>query len=99
MEQLLNHQFLPAIIVVFSVIAAFLIDFLFRVVFRSFASKTKTTFDDNLIDIVLPNLIQIASVHMNIVNSLDNTFMITKKNSEKIFLNLKTLIYKYRGLE
>ena len=52
MEQLLNHRFLPAIIVVFSVIAAFLIDFLFRVVFRAFASKTKTTFDDNLIDIL-----------------------------------------------
>jgi len=52
MEELLNHRFLPAIIVVFSVIAAFLIDFLFRVVFRAFASKTKTTFDDNLIDIL-----------------------------------------------
>jgi len=54
---------------------------------------------DDVVDIILPNLIQIASVHQSIVNSLDNTFMITKKNSEIIFVNLKTLIYKYRGFE
>ena len=52
MEELLNHRFLPAIIVVFSVLAAFIVDFLFRVVFRAFASKTKTNLDDNLIDIL-----------------------------------------------
>jgi hypothetical protein len=51
------------------------------------------------LDSILPNLIQIASVHQSIVNTLDNTFMITKKNSEIIFQNLKTLIYKYRGFE
>ena len=54
---------------------------------------------DNDLDIILPNLIQIASVHQGIVNTLDNTFMITKKNSGTIFQNLKTLIYKYRGFE
>jgi hypothetical protein len=54
---------------------------------------------DVVIESILPNLIKIAEIHRNIVNSLDNTFMITKKNSENIFMNLKTLIYKYRGLE
>jgi len=58
----------------------------------------KNKIEDNL-DIILPNLIQIASVHQGIVNTLDNTFMITKKNSGTIFQNLKTLIYKYRGFE
>jgi hypothetical protein len=56
----------------------------------------KNKIEEYEIDSILPNLIQIASVHQNIVNTLDNTFMITKKNSEIIFLNLKTLIYKYR---
>ena len=50
-NKLLNQQ-LPAIIVVFSFIAAFLIDFLFSVVFKRFASNTKTSFDDNLIKIL-----------------------------------------------
>ena len=59
----------------------------------------KNKIEEYEIDSILPNLIQIASVHQNIVNTLDNTFMITKKNSEIIFLNLKTLIYKYRGFE
>jgi hypothetical protein len=58
----------------------------------------KNKIEDGL-DIILPNLIQIASVHQGIVNTLDNTFMITKKNSGTIFQNLKTLIYKYRGFE
>jgi len=59
--------------------------------------KNKIEVDD--INNVLPNLIQLASVHMSIVNTLDNTFMITKHNSLTIFDNLKTLIYKYRGFE
>ena len=59
----------------------------------------KNKIEEYEIDSILPNLIQIASVHQSIVNTLDNTFMITKKNSEIIFLNLKTLIYKYRGFE
>ena len=50
-SKLLNQQ-LPAIIVIFSFIAAFMIDFLFSVVFKKFASKTKTNFDDNLIKIL-----------------------------------------------
>ena len=51
------------------------------------------------LDIILPQLIAIADVHRDIVNSLDNTFMITKKSSTLIFMNLRTLIYKYRGFE
>ncbi len=50
-SKLLNQQ-LPAIIVIVSFIAAFIIDFLFSVVFKRFASKTKTNFDDNLIKIL-----------------------------------------------
>ncbi len=50
-NKLLSQQ-LPAVIVVFSFIAAFIIDFLFSVVFKRFASKTKTNFDDNLIQIL-----------------------------------------------
>ena len=45
------------------------------------------------------NLIEIGEIHKHIINSLDNTYMITKNNSRKIFMNLKTLIYKYRGFE
>jgi hypothetical protein len=44
-------------------------------------------------------LIKIANIHRSIVNSLDNTFMITKRYGEKIFMNLRNLIYKYRGFE
>ena len=58
----------------------------------------KNKIDEN-IETTLINLIQIGDIHMNIVNSLDNTFMITKKNSEIIFNNLRTLIYKYKGFE
>ena len=54
---------------------------------------------DGVHNIIIPNLIQITSVHQSIVNTLDNTFLITKKYSEIIFQNLKTLIYKYRGFE
>ena len=59
----------------------------------------KNKISDDQINIVLPNLIKIADIHMAIVNTLDNTFMITKNNSRIIFENLKTLIYKYRGFE
>ena len=44
-------------------------------------------------------LIKVANIHRSIVNSLDNTFMITKRYGEKIFMNLRNLIYKYRGFE
>lgn len=45
------------------------------------------------------NLLHIGEIHRHIVNSLDNTFMITKRESKKIFMNLRTLIYKYRGFD
>jgi len=44
-------------------------------------------------------LIKVADIHRSIVNSLDNTYMITKRYSKIIFTNLKNLIYKYRGFE
>ena len=51
------------------------------------------------INITIENLLQIGEIHRNIVNSLDNTYMITKRESKKIFHKLRTLIYKYRGFE
>ena len=45
------------------------------------------------------NLLHIGEIHRHIVNSLDNTFMITKRESKKIFYKLRTLIYKYRGFD
>ena len=45
------------------------------------------------------HLLEIGEIHKHIVNSLDNTFMITKRTSQIIFDKLKTLIYKYRGFE
>tara|TARA_B110000971_G_scaffold70495_1_gene72235 strand:+ start:5812 stop:8610 length:2799 start_codon:yes stop_codon:yes gene_type:complete len=45
------------------------------------------------------HLLEIGEIHKHIVNSLDNTFMITKRTSQIIFTKLKTLIYKYRGFE
>ena len=47
----------------------------------------------------LNHLLEIGEIHKNIVNSLDNTFMITKRCSRNIFENIKTIVYKYRGFE
>ena len=58
----------------------------------------KNKIDEN-IDEILSILIQIGEVTKDIVNSLDGTFMITKKYSKIIFEKLRTLIYKYRGFE
>ena len=54
---------------------------------------------ENDMNITVENLLQISEIHRNIVNSLDNTYMITKRESKKIFMNLRTLIYKYRGFD
>ena len=54
---------------------------------------------DTDISKTIENLLKIGETHRNIVNSLDNTFMITKRESQKIFMNLRTLIYKYRGFD
>tara|TARA_Y100001970_G_C14197089_1_gene838758 strand:+ start:867 stop:1901 length:1035 start_codon:yes stop_codon:yes gene_type:complete len=51
-EILLSDRWLPAVIVVLSPIGAFLIDFLFTFVFKRFAGKTKTTFDDKLVSVL-----------------------------------------------
>ena len=45
------------------------------------------------------NLIEIGNIHKHIVNSLDNTYMITKRCSHNIFDTIKNTIYKYRGFE
>ena len=49
---LLSEQWLPVTIVVLSPLVAFLIDFLFSIVLKSFVGKTKTTLDDKLIAIL-----------------------------------------------
>lgn len=54
---------------------------------------------ENDINTTVENLLKIGEIHRHIVNSLDNTFMITKRESQKIFMNLRTLIYKYRGFD
>ncbi|MAD57164.1 MAG: hypothetical protein CMK44_01145 [Porticoccus sp.] len=54
---------------------------------------------ENDINITVENLLKIGEIHRHIVNSLDNTFMITKRESQKIFYKIRTLIYKYRGFE
>ena len=45
------------------------------------------------------HLIEIGEIHKHIVNSLDNTYMITKRSSRNIFNTIKTTVYKYRGFE
>ncbi len=45
------------------------------------------------------HLIEIGNIHKHIVNSLDNTYMITKRSSRNIFNTIKTTVYKYRGFE
>ena len=55
-------------------------------------------FDDNFVE-VINNLLEIGEIHKHIVNSLDNTYMITKRTSRIIFAKLRTIIYKYRGFE
>ena len=59
----------------------------------------KNKIDGENIDEILLKLIDIGNVFMNIVNSLDNKFMITKQYSKIIFDKLRVLIYKYRGFE
>jgi hypothetical protein len=54
---------------------------------------------ENDINTTVNNILKIGEIHRHIVNSLDNTFMITKRESQKIFMNLRTLIYKYRGFD
>ena len=58
----------------------------------------KNKIDDKIDESVI-NLIEIGEIHKHILNSLDNTYMITKRCSRNIFNNLKILVYKYRGFE
>ena len=54
---------------------------------------------DNNKNEILKNLIKIGDVIKDIVNTLDNSFMITKSNGMIIFEKLRILIYKYKGFE
>ena len=54
---------------------------------------------DNNKNEILKNLIKIGDVIKDIVNTLDNSFMITKSNGRIIFEKLRILIYKYKGFE
>jgi len=54
--------------------------------------------NDNVVE-VISHLLEIGEIHKHIVNSLDNTYMITKRTSRIIFTKLRTIIYKYRGFE
>ena len=48
---------------------------------------------------MVKNLIELGEIHKHIVNSLDNTYMITKNNSRIIFDKIRNIVYKYRGFE
>jgi len=80
--------------------------------FHRYILKSLTDFDiDKYIDIYKKNkieyditetvnhLIEIGNIHKHIVNSLDNTYMITKRCSRNIFNTIKNTVYKYRGFE
>ena len=54
---------------------------------------------ENDITETVNELIEIGEIHKHIVNSLDNTYMITKRCSRNIFDTIKTTVYKYRGFE
>ena len=54
---------------------------------------------ENDITETVNHLIEIGNIHKHIVNSLDNTYMITKRCSHNIFNTIKTTVYKYRGFE
>lgn len=54
---------------------------------------------ENDITETVNELIEIGNIHKHIVNSLDNTYMITKRSSRNIFNTIKTTVYKYRGFE
>lgn len=58
----------------------------------------KNKIQDNITETV-NHLIEIGNIHKHIVNSLDNTYMITKRCSRNIFNIIKTTVYKYRGFE
>ena len=53
---------------------------------------------DNITE-TLKELIEIGNIHKYIVNSLDNTYMITKRSSRNIFDTIRFIVYKYRGFE
>ena len=55
--------------------------------------------DSSDITDILPRLIEMADIVKDMVNLLDDSFMITKNISSLIFGKLRTLVYKYRGFQ
>ena len=55
--------------------------------------------DSSDINDILPRLIEMADIVKDMVNLLDDSFMITKNISSLIFGKLRTLVYKYRGFQ
>ncbi len=78
----------------------FIVDELFTINSEEYLNYyKKNKIEDDNIDEILLKLIEIGNVLMNIVNSLDNKFMIIKQYSKIIFDRIRILIYKYRGFE
>ena len=82
-----------------SILLRYILKNLFDLDIDRYLTVYKTNKIDNDINTTVENLLRIGEIHKDIVNSLDNTFMITKRESQKIFYKLRILIYKYRGFE
>ena len=59
---LFSDKWLPISIVVISPIAALIIDFIFSIILKSFADKTKTTLDDKVIEILLQPIFYLLQI-------------------------------------
>ena len=78
----------------------FIVDELFTIDKNKYMNYyKKNKIDDKNIDEIVLILIDIADIFKDLVNSLDNKFMITKQYSKLIFDKCRILIYKYRGFE
>ena len=62
------------------------------------ASMASAEFDEN-IEEILPIFNVLAEISKDIVNSLDNSLLLTKRYAEMIFHKCRILVYKYRGFE
>ena len=82
-------------------------DWLFRLVmdnlfcenvdtYHNIYKKNKIDDVENIVNL-LKTLIQVADVMKDIVNLLDDSYMISKSISTIVFEKLRILIYKYKG--
>ena len=58
----------------------------------------KNKIEEN-IEKILPIFNVLAEISKDIVNSLDNSLLLSKRYSEMIFHKCRILVYKYRGFE